>query len=200
MCSSDLRQDHLGPGRHRRLRPEHHHARQRKTVGSLRRTRFVPSTRSMWPAIRCDSDNSLLSDWRTVEFQSMTRGGVRTEKLWMNFDSGFVHWHSYAGRNFTDRQRIKRKAERWATKFRQLPGAERLGSGLINCKNQESWLVVLREDAMSQLFCLSAEQLERIKPFFPRSHDIIGIFFRQRCCSHFLTIVKMLLLIINSQR
>ena len=26
-----------------------------------------------------------------------------------------------------------------------------LGLGLINCKNQESWLVVLREDAMSQL-------------------------------------------------
>ena len=47
-----------------------------------------------------------------------------------------------------------------------------LGSGLINCKNQESWLVVLREDAMSQLFYLSAEQLERIKPFFPRSHGI----------------------------
>ena len=44
--------------------------------------------------------DSLLSDWRTVEFQSMTRGGVRTEKLWMNFDSGFVHWHSYAGKNF----------------------------------------------------------------------------------------------------
>lgn len=70
--------------------------------------------------------DSLLSDWRTVKFQSMTRGGVRTEKLWMNFDSGFVHWHSYAGRNFTDRQRIKRKASRWAAKFQQLPPAERL--------------------------------------------------------------------------
>ena len=28
------------------------------------------------------------------------------------------------------------------------------------------------EGAMSQLFYLSTEQLERIKPFFPRSHSI----------------------------
>ena len=39
-------------------------------------------------------------------------------------------------------------------------------------KKQQIWLVVLKEDAMSQLFYLSAEQLERIKPFFPRSHGI----------------------------
>ena len=47
-----------------------------------------------------------------------------------------------------------------------------LGSVLINCKKQEIWLVVLKEDAMSQLFYLSAEQLGGIKPFFPRSHGI----------------------------
>lgn len=56
----------------------------------------------------------------------MTRGGVRTEKLWLNFPSGPVHWASYAGRNFTDRQRIKRKAARWAANFRKLPPGERL--------------------------------------------------------------------------
>lgn len=69
--------------------------------------------------------DGLLSDWRTLEFQSMTRGGVRTEKLWMNYPVGAVHWHSYAGTNFTDRQRIKRKAERWASNFRALPPGER---------------------------------------------------------------------------
>ena len=31
---------------------------------------------------------------------------------------------------------------------------------------------MLMEGAMSQLFYLSTEQLERIKPFFPRSHGI----------------------------
>lgn len=67
-----------------------------------------------------------LPNWRTLEFQVMTRGGPRTEKLWMNFPSGPVHWASFAGRNFTDRQRIKRKAARWAANFRQLEPGERL--------------------------------------------------------------------------
>lgn len=66
-----------------------------------------------------------LPGWRTLEFQVMTRGGVRTEKLWMNYPAGAVHWASFAGRDFTDRQRIKRKAARWAAKFKALPPAER---------------------------------------------------------------------------
>jgi len=66
-----------------------------------------------------------LGDWRTIEFQSMTRGGVRTEKIWCNFPAGAVHWASFAGRNFTHRQQIKRKAARWAAKFAALPDAER---------------------------------------------------------------------------
>lgn len=69
--------------------------------------------------------DELLADWRCLTFQAMTRGGVRTECLWMNFPAGAVHWASFAGRNFTDRQRIKRKASRWAAKFRVLPPAER---------------------------------------------------------------------------
>lgn len=67
----------------------------------------------------------LLPDWRTYEFQAMTRGGVRTEKLWMNFSDGAAHWSSLAGTDFTDRQRIKRKAARWASKYAALPKAER---------------------------------------------------------------------------
>lgn len=73
----------------------------------------------------CSLYDDLVGDWRTVEFQAMTRGGVRTEKLWMNYPAGNVHWHTYAGQNFTDRQRIKRKAERWAANYKALPPAER---------------------------------------------------------------------------
>lgn len=70
--------------------------------------------------------DDLLGDWRTLELQAMTRGGPRTEKLWYNFDIDRRHWSSYAGKNFTDRQRIKRKAQRWAMKYRALPNAERI--------------------------------------------------------------------------
>jgi hypothetical protein len=56
----------------------------------------------------------------------MTRGGPRTEKLWFNYDIDRRYWAGYAGKNFTDRQRIKRKAQRWGQKYRALPNAERL--------------------------------------------------------------------------
>jgi DNA adenine methylase len=37
-----------------------------------------------------------------------------------------LFWAGLAGRNFTDRQRIKRKAENWARRYRDMPPAERL--------------------------------------------------------------------------
>ncbi len=70
--------------------------------------------------------DELLPDWRTLELQVMNQGGVRTEKLWFNFTPDRVHWPRYAGKNFTDRQRIKRKAETWGKRYQALPPAERL--------------------------------------------------------------------------
>lgn len=67
-----------------------------------------------------------LAGWRRITFQAMTRGGVRTEALWLSFPAGAVAWSTFAGRNFTDRQRIKRKAARWAANYRAVPPAERL--------------------------------------------------------------------------
>lgn len=70
--------------------------------------------------------DDLLGEWRTIELQVMNQGGVRTEKLWFNFAIDRVHWASYAGKNFTDRQRIKRKAANWGKNYQALPRAERL--------------------------------------------------------------------------
>jgi len=70
--------------------------------------------------------DELLPDWRTLELQVMNQDGVRTEKLWFNFTPDRVHWPRYAGKNFADRQRIKRKAENWAKRYQALPPAERL--------------------------------------------------------------------------
>jgi hypothetical protein len=74
-----------------------------------------------------------LADWRSLELQVMNQGGVRTEKVWFNFRPERVHWARYAGRDRTDRQRIKRKAESWAERYRALPPGERLAvlSGLL---------------------------------------------------------------------
>ena len=70
--------------------------------------------------------DELLADWGRLELQVMNQGGVRTEKLWFNFTPDRVHWSRYAGKNFTDRQRIKRKAESWGRRYQGLPRAERL--------------------------------------------------------------------------
>lgn len=70
--------------------------------------------------------DELLCDWRTYEFQVMTRGGVRTEKIWMNYPEGEAYSAAFAGKDYIDRQRIKRKAERWAKKYQALPPPERL--------------------------------------------------------------------------
>lgn len=67
-----------------------------------------------------------LAGWRSKEFQAMTRGGVRTEKIWMNYPEGRAYSHAFAGKDYNDRHRIKRKVERWRAKYAALPPAERL--------------------------------------------------------------------------
>lgn len=67
-----------------------------------------------------------LGDWHTLELQVMNQAGVRTEKLWFNFTPERLFWARFAGRNFTDRQRIKRKAESWAKRYQAMPPGERL--------------------------------------------------------------------------
>lgn len=69
--------------------------------------------------------DDLLEGWNSVELQVMNQGGVRTEKLWYNYAVDRVHWARFAGKNFTDRQRIKRKAANWGKRYQALPRAER---------------------------------------------------------------------------
>jgi DNA adenine methylase len=70
--------------------------------------------------------DELLEGWQSVELQVMNQAGVRTEKLWFNFTVDRVHWARYTGKNHTDRQRIKRKAENWGRRYAALPPGERL--------------------------------------------------------------------------
>lgn len=67
-----------------------------------------------------------LDGWRSLELQVMNQNGVRTEKIWFNFTVDRLHWASYAGKNFTHRQSVKRKAANWGRRYKALPRAERL--------------------------------------------------------------------------
>ena len=64
--------------------------------------------------------------WRRVDFQAMTRGGVRTESVWMNYKApAVIADYAYVGRDFRERERIKRKTARWIRRLEQLPAMER---------------------------------------------------------------------------
>ncbi len=64
--------------------------------------------------------------WRCVCFPGATRSGGRTESLWCNFDK-VDHRHDarYLGANFRDRERIKRKRDRWRRRFEAMGAGER---------------------------------------------------------------------------
>jgi site-specific DNA-adenine methylase len=83
-----------------------------------------------YPSVLYDES---LADWGSLELQVMNQGGVRTEQVWFNFNPDRVHWARYAGKDHTDRQRIKRKAQSWAQRYRDLPPGERLAvlAGLL---------------------------------------------------------------------
>lgn len=68
----------------------------------------------------------LLKGWRREQFSVMTRGGPAIESVWCNFDPPTeLHDARFVGKNFTDRQRIKRKAARWVNRLLSMPAAER---------------------------------------------------------------------------
>ena len=71
-------------------------------------------------------DASSSNGWRRVDFPAMTRGGARVESLWCNYPlPSRIADPAYAGSDFRDRQRIKRKADRWVARFSALPTLER---------------------------------------------------------------------------
>ena len=69
-----------------------------------------------------------LADWRTISFQAVTRGGrLATEWLWMNYgEPTALHDYRYLGESFRDRERIKRKKQRWVRKIESMPHLERM--------------------------------------------------------------------------
>jgi DNA adenine methylase len=68
-----------------------------------------------------------LQGWRSVSFQAQTRGGsTATEWVWMNFPAPLeLHDYRYLGQDFRERERIKRKHNRWKARLLKMPDLER---------------------------------------------------------------------------
>lgn len=70
--------------------------------------------------------DTALAGWRRVEFTAQTRGGPRTEVLWMNFPAPVtLHDYRFLGIDFHERCRIARKIARWQKRLAGLPTLER---------------------------------------------------------------------------
>ncbi len=81
-----------------------------------------------------DFYNDELSSWWTHTFQTTNRGGGRiTEKLWMNYPTPTrLHDYRYLGNNFRERERIKRKKQRWTSRLLRMPDLERFALSAAN--------------------------------------------------------------------
>jgi DNA adenine methylase len=67
---------------------------------------------------RCELYDDMLSGWRRLDFEVMTRRGLAAESLWMNYQAPkILHTIDYLGGNYRERERIKRLRSRWAARF-----------------------------------------------------------------------------------
>ena len=68
-----------------------------------------------------------LAGWHSIQFEAMTRGSrPATEWLWCNFPPPVaLHDYRYLGAGFRERERIKRKKQRWTDRLHRLPMLER---------------------------------------------------------------------------
>ncbi len=69
----------------------------------------------------------LLPGWHTYTFTSQTRGGTPAEEwVWMNYpEPTALHEYTFLGDDFRERERIKRKKQRWVNKLRNMDRLER---------------------------------------------------------------------------
>lgn len=68
-----------------------------------------------------------LSHWHSVQIKARTRSGEEAiEWIWMNYECPMeLHDYRYTGINFRERERIKRKTQRWLNRLNTLPPLER---------------------------------------------------------------------------
>lgn len=68
---------------------------------------------------------AVLNDWQTHCFEAKTHHSMATEWVWMNYSTPIeLHDYRYLGNTFRERERIKRKTQRWVSKLGSLPVLE----------------------------------------------------------------------------
>lgn len=99
-------------------------AEHRRLLALAKRLPCMVAISGYWSELYAEE----LAGWRAISFQTVKRSGaVATEWLWMNYAAPMaLHDYRYLGGNFRERERIKRKKERWTKRLESLPELERL--------------------------------------------------------------------------
>jgi DNA adenine methylase len=88
----------------------------------------------------CKMYDEALSTWRVVRYRTMTRGGRQADEcLWCNFPEPVeLHDYRYLGRDFRERERIRRKQARWVRRLSEMTVLERhaVESALVAVRSQ----------------------------------------------------------------
>ncbi|GJD79045.1 DNA adenine methylase [Methylobacterium gregans] len=70
--------------------------------------------------------DDMLAHWRRIEFVGDSHVGPRTEVLWLNFPApATLHDHSFLGRNFREREAVRRRRSTILNRIDGLDGQER---------------------------------------------------------------------------
>lgn len=68
----------------------------------------------------------LLQGWHTHALTVATHTGLRTEYLWCNFEPpSCLHDHRYIGDDFRERERVRRRVDRWLERLERMAPLER---------------------------------------------------------------------------
>jgi DNA adenine methylase len=107
------------PGLYRYEMTDHQHE---ALLAVLLRLPCLVCISGYWSALYADT----LSTWRVCSFQAQTRRGVVTEYLWCNYPAPTaLHDYRYLGKNFRERERIKRMTARWVNRLQAMPILQR---------------------------------------------------------------------------
>ena len=69
---------------------------------------------------------SFLGDWHVTQLVNVSNAGQRIENVWTNYrPDHHLHDYSTVGNSFRERERIRRKAKRWARQLEEMPLSER---------------------------------------------------------------------------
>ncbi len=94
----------------------------------------------------------LLGGWNSLSFEAMTRSGkTATEWLWFNFEWPIIlHDYGFLGDNFRERERIKRKKDRWVSRINKMSILEKRALlqalALTDMDDQISTIVAMSAD------------------------------------------------------